>query len=199
MWYVLRFIDNGTLQGIVVSEGAGEEEAANNARSRIELPAGDMFGLPYNGEPPVDLRYRIITLNDTAAVEALMRNAAMSRMRNQWFWIRFVDEDDRSERGVALSDGTTFAEALERLASHIALPPAEPEGYPYPAYPPEHLRYRMLSQDEIQEFAGGFTPSGVGGWANAIVGKVMEHDISTLPNAGVLQQMLDRINKLRNR
>jgi hypothetical protein len=55
----------------------------------------------------------------------------------------------------------------------------------------------MLSHDEIEEFAGGFTPSGVGGWANAILNQVQQHDISTLPNAGVLRQMIDRINKLR--
>jgi hypothetical protein len=163
----------------------------------MDLPSCDVFGLPYSGEPPEELRYRLIPLSDTAAIEALMRNAAASRPRNQWFWIRFVDERDRTERGVALSDGATFAEALERLASHVTLPDAEPEGYPYPADPPEHLRYRMLSQDEIQEFAGGFAPSGIGGWANAIVGKVMEHDISTLPNASVLENLLDRINKLR--
>jgi hypothetical protein len=112
MWYVLRFIVDGRLQGIVVSEGSSKEEAVENARTRMDVPAGDTFGIPYSGEPPQDMRYRIITLNDTSAVEALMRNAATSRTTNQWFWIRFVDEEDRTERGVAF--GVAYAASICR-------------------------------------------------------------------------------------
>jgi hypothetical protein len=197
MWYVLRFLDGGSLQGMIVSEGASDDEAIANAKARMEVPAGEAFGLPYNGEPPEQLRYRVITLDDRADIEAIMSNAAQTRIANQWFWIRFVDEENRSERGVALSNGTTLPDALQRLAEHVPLPPGEPEGYPYPAEPPEHLRYRVLSSAEVQELSGGFAPTGIGGWVNAIVNKVQERDISTLPNANILRNIMERIERFR--
>ena len=197
MWYVLRFLSEGALQGIIVSEGSTDDEAIANATSRMSTPAGEVFGLPYHGEPPPELRYRLITMNDTDELQALMSNAAMAQMRSQWFWIRFVEEGTGAETGVALSDGATLPDALQRLATKTVLPPGEPEAYPYPSEPPKDLRYRILLPHEVQQLSGGFAPAGVGGWVNTVLNKVQEHDMSALPNANILQKMMERIERFR--
>ncbi len=200
MWYVLRFFDNDftTFEGLIVSEGANEDEAVENARSRTSLPECEVYGLELDGVPAAELQYRLFGPLDkeVMAINACTRPVHPVEL-HKWYWIRFEDEQG-NHTGVVLSDGESLVDALACAAKYCELPPGEPMGYPYPLEPPDHLRYRVLSAEEQAHLADHYVPTSVGGWVSAVVQKVQEHDISKLPNSRTLQGMLAFINRFRH-
>ncbi len=199
MWYVLRFFGNDftTFHGMIVSEGANEDEALENARACGEVPDGEVYGLELDGAPPAQLRYRLFGPLDKEVIAINARTRPVHHVEaHKWYWIRFEDEAG-NHTGVILSDGETVVEALKCASQYCELPPGEPMAYPYPLEPPDHLRYRVLSAEEQERLSGDYVPTSVGGWVAAVMQKTQEHDISKLPNARTLQGMMAFVNRFR--